>query len=193
MWCWMVWCCLCHVSVGLGVSVRSSPRLPCGSAVCGGVFPATSAAWPGKCGLGSPARHLGGSCGSSPRWVRIFSFTKHSRMAAMLLTSVASAAVPAPHSGHAGITSRYSMVCSGQWHSVHSGSGHGHALVGLQKPAHRHCRLMAEGCRKPTARTPALQVRGCWHEGGARATVRRRLTAVGPRRELALPAISCRR
>jgi hypothetical protein len=50
------------------------------------VFPTTDAAWPAKCGLGSPARALGGGCGSSPRWVGIVSIIGVCEMAAKLLS-----------------------------------------------------------------------------------------------------------
>ena len=48
----------------------------------------------GSFSLAAPrARPLGGGCGSSPRWVRIFSITGRSRMAVMILSS------PAPQLG----------------------------------------------------------------------------------------------
>jgi hypothetical protein len=65
----------------------------------------------------SRARPLGGGCGSSPRWVRIFSSTGRSRMAAMILSS------PPPQFGqrcmsisNTRLSSRAQLTrCGGAW------------------------------------------------------------------------------
>ncbi len=51
-------------------------------AACGNVLPTAGATQAAKC-TGSRARPLGGGCGFSPRWLRIFSITGRSRRAAM--------------------------------------------------------------------------------------------------------------
>jgi hypothetical protein len=62
---------------------RAAPsRLRFGVAACGDVFATAGAAQAAKCSA-SRARPLGGGCASSPKWVRIFSITGRSSMAAM--------------------------------------------------------------------------------------------------------------
>jgi putative ABC transport system permease protein len=74
------------VGMGMGIVVSNALEVRRGR-------PCAGAAQVAKRCPASRARPRGGGCGSSPRWVRIFSITGRSRMAAMILSS------PAPQFG----------------------------------------------------------------------------------------------
>ena len=75
-------------------SRRAAPPGGCRVAAArGDRYSTARAAQAAKCSPASRTRPLGGGCGSNPRWLRIFSITGRSRMAAMILSS------PAPQFG----------------------------------------------------------------------------------------------